>query len=60
MDTIYKAEKKQLINDARTWLEIRELRNRIAHEYATSDLKKIFDQVIEQTPAVLELKQKIK
>ncbi len=56
VDTIYYAEKKNLITSAKVWIEIRELRNRIAHEYAAGDLKKIFDQVLDQTPLVLGLK----
>ena len=60
VDTIHYAEKKGLIISAKVWIEIRELRNKISHEYATKDLKIIFDQVIQQTPVVLSLKTNLK
>jgi len=60
VDMINYAEKKNLITSARQWLEIRELRNKISHEYATADLKNIFEQVLENTPLVLEIKKRIK
>lgn len=59
VDTVHYAEKKGLIASAKVWIEIRELRNKIAHENATKDLKIIFDQVMQQTPIVLSLKSKL-
>ena len=44
---------------AKNWIEIRELRNKISHEYAAADLKIIFDQVMLLTPEVLEIRKKI-
>jgi uncharacterized protein with HEPN domain len=41
-------------------MAIRELRNKVAHEYATKDLAVIFKQVLENTPKVLDLKKIIK
>ena len=58
-DWVNYAEKKGVISSASTWMQIRELRNKIAHEYATRDLAQIFTQVLEQTPFVLELKRHI-
>jgi len=60
VDTIYYAEKRSLIDEAKVWIEIRELRNRIAHEYAAVDLSIIFELVLKNTPQVLTLRQKIK
>ena len=60
VDTIHYAEKKGLIDSAKVWIENRELRNKIAHEYAAKDLRTIFDQVMEQTPIVLSIKTKLK
>jgi len=59
LDTVHYAEKRGLVDNARIWIEIRELRNKIAHEYATKDLHKIFDQVLQQTPIVLDIRKKI-
>ena len=59
IDTINYAEKKGLIASARNWIEIRELRNKISHEYAAADLKILFDQVMLLTPEVLEIRKKI-
>ena len=59
IDTINYAEKKGLIVSAKNWIEIRELRNKISHEYAAADLKIIFDQVMLLTPEVLEIRKKI-
>ncbi|MCB0351673.1 MAG: nucleotidyltransferase substrate binding protein [Bdellovibrionales bacterium] len=58
-DWVNYAEKKGVISSASTWMQIRELRNKIAHEYATRDLAQIFTQVIEHTPFVLDLKRHI-
>ncbi len=60
VDTIHYAEKKGLIASAQTWIEIRELRNKIAHEYAANDLKQVFDQVLLQTATVLSIRDKLK
>lgn len=59
IDTINYAEKKGLIVSAKNWIEIRELRNKISHEYTAADLKIIFDQVMLLTPEVLEIRKKI-
>jgi hypothetical protein len=60
VDTIHYAEKKGLIKTAQTWIEIRELRNKIAHEYAAKDLKQVFEQVLEQTSTVLSIRESLK
>ena len=60
VDTIHYAEKKNLIVSAKAWVEIRELRKRIANEYAAGDLRQILDQVLEQKPEVLKLKNLLK
>lgn len=60
IDTIQYAEKRGLIESAQTWADIRELRNKIAHEYAASDLHRLFSQVLSLTPVVLALSEKLK
>ena len=52
-DRINKVEKKGLINSAETFIEIRDLRNTIAHEYIPESYKEIFKKVKEFTPALL-------
>ena len=59
IDTILYAEKFKLIGSAKVWIEIRELRNKISHEYARKDLEDIFDQVLKLAPTVLDLKNTI-
>ena len=56
VDTIYYAEKSGLIDSAQHWIEIRELRNKIAHEYADRDLSLIFEQVLIAAPTVLGIR----
>ncbi len=48
------------IESALIWIEIRELRNKIAHEYAFGDLRIIFKQVLDQTSNVLKLRDQLK
>lgn len=58
-DWVNYAEKKAAIASAEQWMEIRELRNKISHEYATKDLSIIFDQVLANTPAVIEIRKSL-
>ncbi len=41
-DRLLQAEKKSIIDNADDFMEIRKIRNRIAHEYGLDDLKDIF------------------
>jgi len=59
-DRINRAEKKGLISSAQTFIEIRDLRNDIAHEYHTAELHKIYKQVMEWVPAVLQSIENVK
>lgn len=63
-DVLDKAEKISLISSADTWMSIRELRNKVAHEYTKEDLQKTLQDIIKFTPFVLnelkELKLEIK
>lgn len=56
-DFLNQAEKLDLIDDVRTWMKIRELRNVAAHEYSEQDLENFFLQVKEQAPKLLKIKQ---
>lgn len=53
-DRINSAEKKGLIKSADIFIQIRIVRNDIAHEYQTETLKDIFKIVLELTPYLLE------
>jgi hypothetical protein len=53
-DRINRAEKKDLIESADTFIEIRMVRNDIAHEYLPEAIQEIFVKVLQLTPALLE------
>jgi uncharacterized protein with HEPN domain len=53
-DRIQRAEKRGFINDAQSFVDIRLLRNEIAHEYLPTELQRIFRDVIQATPMVLD------
>ena len=56
-DLLDKAEKINLVSSADQWMQIRELRNKIAHEYTKEDLLKTLSSILQFTPFVLsELK----
>ena len=52
-DYLDKAEKALLISNSDQWMKIRELRNKIAHEYTNVDLQKTLKDVLQFTPFVL-------
>ena len=53
-DRINRAAKKKVIADADVFVEIRLLRNEIAHEYQSETIHVIFEKVLQMTPALLE------
>jgi hypothetical protein len=53
-DRINRAEKKGIIHSADNLIEIRILRNEIAHEYKSETIYAIFEKVLEYTPKLLE------
>ena len=58
-DRINRAEKKGLIDSARDFIVIRELRNAIAHEYEEEALAKIHREVLRLAPLLLSTPEKI-
>ncbi len=52
-DRINRAEKKELIEKSDTFVQIRIVRNDIAHEYRIDTVKEIFKKVLELTPYLL-------
>ena len=53
-DRINRAEKKGVIENAETFIQIRLLRNEIAHEYKSDAIYAIFESVLELTPILLK------
>jgi len=53
------SEKFKIVEDADTLLIIRDLRNRIAHEYEEEELNSIFKEVINFTPVIIEISEKL-
>lgn len=60
-DAINRAEKKGLIESGVRFVEIRKLRNRIAHEYAESDenIAEIYRETLESTPLLFDSVKRI-
>ena len=52
-DRINRAEKKGLIPSADIFIEIRTLRNEIAHEYQSQTIFTIFEKVLALTPELI-------
>lgn len=53
-DRINRAEKKELIASADVFIEIRVVRNDIAHEYLPEAIREIFGKVLSLTPHLLD------
>ena len=53
-DRINRAEKKELIASCDQFVEIRMIRNDIAHEYLPEAIREIFGKVLQLTPALLD------
>ncbi len=58
-DYLNKAEKFNLIDSVNTWIEIRELRNVVVHEYSDEDLEKILQKMLKFTPLLLDLEKRL-
>jgi len=58
-DRINKAEKRGLIESADIFIEIRVLRNQIAHEYIQDEIKEMFEKVLGYTPQLLDCVERI-
>ena len=58
-DRINRAEKKELINSSEDFVQIRMLRNEIAHEYKPDTIYEIFERVLALTPILLEAVDRI-
>lgn len=59
-DLLLRMEKVGLISGAQTWLELRDVRNRIAHEYLPDELAKIYAAMAERGgPEFRHLRDKV-
>ena len=52
-DRINRAEKRKVIESAETFIDIRMLRNEIAHEYKRQTILEIFERVLLLTPSLI-------
>lgn len=55
LDRLYRAEKRDLLDNTADLVRIRELRNVIAHEYASDKLVEIYRAVAALTPLLLDI-----
>jgi hypothetical protein len=58
-DRINRAEKKSLIATAAKFIEIRELRNQIAHEYNPNAMLTIFTEVLHYCPPLFDAVERV-
>jgi hypothetical protein len=58
-DFLDQAEKGKLIDSAESWMNVRELRNQSAHEYAAEKLAILFDAIRNEAPRLLALEKSI-
>ncbi len=58
-DRINQAEKKSLIATAAKFIEIRELRNQIAHEYNPNAMLTIFTEVLHYCPPLFDAVERV-
>lgn len=57
-DSVNRAEKNKLIDKADSLVEMRRLRNQVAHEYVIEHLSHIFERIVDLTPVLLDCIQK--
>ncbi len=58
-DRINRAEKKNLIQSASGFIEVRELRNEIAHEYIPDAIEAIFEKALLKTPLLFDSVERV-
>jgi hypothetical protein len=54
LDRLNRAEKRDLVSSAKQFTELRHVRNTIAHEYEPDEYTRIFKDVLELTPYLLD------
>ncbi|MBS0349949.1 MAG: nucleotidyltransferase substrate binding protein [Proteobacteria bacterium] len=58
-DFVNQGEKLGLIDDARVWMGIRELRNISSHDYSETDLTHFFIRLKNEAPRLLSIREKL-
>lgn len=58
-DFVNQGEKIGIIDDARAWMGIRELRNITAHDYSENDLTQFFIRLKTEAPRLLQITEKL-
>jgi len=53
VDTLNLGEKSGHIDSVETWKRIRELKNVAAHEHATDDVNRLYQELVALTPTIL-------
>jgi len=51
--------KRGIIESIDVMREIRELRNQIVHEYVKTNLQKVFVDILEYTPKLIQISEKV-
>jgi len=60
LDRLNRAEKRDLVSSAKQFAELRHVRNTIAHEYEPDEYTRIFKDVLDFTPYLLDAVAKTK
>jgi uncharacterized protein YutE (UPF0331/DUF86 family) len=59
LDIVIRAEKRGFVDNFNTLIEMKDLRNELVHEYIQEDLKDRFKEVIEYTPQLFKIIEKL-
>ena len=59
LDIIIRAEKRAFVPDYNILIDLKNLRNELAHEYIEEELLNLFKEVKEKAPIILEIKDKL-
>ncbi len=59
LDIVIRAEKRGLVDDYNLLIEMKDLRNELAHEYIEEALKNRLEEVIEKSQLLLKITEKI-
>lgn len=59
IDALNLAEKIGLVESARDWARIRELRNIAAHEYSADDYRRLYAELMRLSPHLLKIEERL-
>ncbi|WP_051654238.1 hypothetical protein [Persephonella sp. KM09-Lau-8] len=59
IDIVIRAEKRGLVDDYKLLIELKDLRNELIHEYIQEMLLEKFKEIIEKTPLLFDIANKI-